>query len=316
MDLRHLRYFVAVVEELSFRRAAERLHISQPPLSRQIQALEDELGLRLLERDRRSRIALTDAGHTFLADARSALSTVAAAPQRAQEAARGLRGRLNLANIAAFSAGVLPRCLRAFREEFPQVEVFLVEMDHAEQLAALREGRIHLGIAPDLGTSLEHRFQSQPLLTCPMVAVLPAGYGFADESATEIGVEALANQILLCPSPEISPGYAQRLAQLCAATYFTPAAVHPVDGLENILAMVTAGYGVAILPEVLVGSPGHACLTKRLRSPVPLFQLRMFWLREASSQVLKNFLAVASRYVIEMDWKLEGKTSCRLTLRI
>src|SRR5271157_3372800 len=125
MDLRHLRSFVAVAEELSFRRAAERLHISQPPLSRQIQALEEELGLRLLERDRRSRIALTDAGQTFLADARLTLSTVAAAPQRAQEAARGSRGRLNVANIAAFSAGVLPRCLRAFREEFPEVEIFL-----------------------------------------------------------------------------------------------------------------------------------------------------------------------------------------------
>jgi DNA-binding transcriptional LysR family regulator len=297
MDLRHLRYFVAVAEEFSFRRAADRLHISQPPLSRQIQALEDELGLRLLERDRRSRIALTDAGHAFLADARLALSVVAMARQRAQEAARGSRGRLNLANIAAFSAGVLPDCLRAFREEFPQVEVYLVEMDRAEQLAALREGRIHLGIAPDLGMPLEWRFQSQSLLTCQMVAVLPAGYAFADDSASEVDLEALAGQTLLSPSQETSPGYAQRLAQLCAATDFRPTAIHPVDGLENILGMVAAGYGIAILPELLVDSHDHACSTKRLCSPVPLFQLKMFWLREASSAVLKNFLTVAKRYI-------------------
>ena len=126
MDLRHLRSFVAVAEELSFRRAAERLHISQPPLSRQIQALEEELGLRLLERDRRSRIALTDAGHTFLADARLALSTVAAAPRRAQEAALGSRGRLNVANIAAFfcrGAAALPACIPrgvSGRRDFPR----------------------------------------------------------------------------------------------------------------------------------------------------------------------------------------------------
>lgn len=114
-------------------------------------------------------------------------------------------------------------------------------MDRAEQLAALRDRRIHLGIAPDLGASLERRFDSRQLVTCPMVAVLPSGYGSVDDTASEIGVEALSHQTLLCPSPETSPGYAERLAQLCAAADFTPAAIHPVDGIENILAMVAAG---------------------------------------------------------------------------
>jgi DNA-binding transcriptional LysR family regulator len=162
MDLRHLRSFVAVAEELSFRRAAERLHLSQPPLSRQIKALEEELGVRLLERDRGSRVSLTDAGKSFLADARLALSTATAARGRAQNAARDARVQLKLGNIAKLSIRLLQHLLPAYREQFPQVGVSLFEMNRPKQLTALREGRIHAGIFPDLGAPLDREFQSMP----------------------------------------------------------------------------------------------------------------------------------------------------------
>jgi DNA-binding transcriptional LysR family regulator len=293
IELRHLRYFVAVAEELSFRIAAQRLNVSQPPLSRQIQALENELGLRLLKRDRRSRVALTDAGHVFLMDARQTLANAARAPERAREAAAGKRGRLKIANIAALSVRVLPGLLCAFREEFPEVEVSLVEMKRGEPLPALREGRIHLAIFPDLGKPLDREFQSQPLFSCPMVAVLPAGHDLARDANAEIRVEALAGETLLTPATQASPGYFDRLNQLCALTHFTPAAAQSVDGFHNIMGMVAAGYGVSILPEVLVSSPGPACSIRRLSAPVPKFELKLFWLRKAQSLVLQNFLAVA-----------------------
>jgi len=292
MDLRQLRSFVAVAEELSFRRAAERLHLSQPPLSRQIQALEEELGVRLLDRDRRKQVVLTDAGHTFLADARLTLATADAAAGRAQEAARGVRGRLNIANIASLSAKVLPRLLSEFRRQSPDVEVSVVEMTRGEQLAALRDGRIHLGIYPDLGASLDRRFQSQPLFSCPMVVVLPADHDLAKDVTTEIDVKALVGMTLVTPSPEDSPGYFERLNQLCAFAHFTPATLFPVPGFENVLGMVAAGYGVTIMPEVVVGSPGPAWRTRRLCAPVPPMELKLVWLRASSSLVLQNFLSV------------------------
>ena len=301
MDLRHLRSFVAVAEELSFRRAARRLHISQPPLSRQIKALEEELGVRLLERDRCTRVSLTDAGKSFLADARQAIATAAAARGRAQDAARDARSQLKLGNMPVLSTHVLTPLLRAFREHSPQVEVSLLEMNRPMQLEALLDGRIHVGIFPDLGAPLDREFQSMPLYTCPMVAVLPVEHPLAKEVRASISVHRLAGQKLLISSPETSPGYVERLNDLCVAANFTPTATHPVEGPANLLGMVAAGFGVAILPEVVVTSFVHACQTLRLRAPVPPFRLKLVWLSNAESPLLQNFLAVAKKWVNDTD---------------
>lgn len=295
MDLRHLRAFVVVAQELSFRAAAKRLGMSQPPLSRQIKALEDELGVRLLERGRNRCVALTDAGQTFLTDARRTLAAADLTLRHAREAASGTRGRLNVANIAALSACVVPPLLEAFRTRHPEVEVFLVEMERPEQLAALREGRIHVGIYPDLSDPLERQFQSQWLFTCPMVAVLPPKHPQANtgQEKQALDIHTLAPDTILIPSPDYSPGYGERLERTCTAAGFAPAATHPVEGLPNLLAMVAAGYGVALLPEVLVHAQASACRVRRLGAPVPSFRLNLLWLRQASSEVLRSFLAVA-----------------------
>jgi DNA-binding transcriptional LysR family regulator len=203
-----------------------------------------------------------------------------------------VRGRLNIANIASLSAKVLPRLLSEFRRQSPDVEVSVVEMTRGEQLAALRDGRIHLGIYPDLGASLDRRFQSQPLFSCPMVVVLPADHDLAKDVTTEIDVKALVGMTLVTPSPKDSPGYFERLNQLCAFAHFTPATLFPVPGFENVLGMVAAGYGVTIMPEVVVGSPGPAWRTRRLCAPVPPMELKLVWLRASSSLVLQNFLSV------------------------
>jgi DNA-binding transcriptional LysR family regulator len=297
MDFPHLRSFVAVAEELSFRRAADRLHLSQPPLSRQIKALEKEVGVRLLERDRGSRVCLTEAGKSFLSYARQALSAAAAARNRAQDAARNAQGQLKLGNMPILSTRVLPPLLRAFREQSPHVEVSLLEMNRPMQLKALREERIHAGIFPDLGAPLDRRFQSMPLYTCPMVVVLPVGHPITKEVKTSINIHRLAGETLLISSPDTSPGYVERLNDLCVAAKFTPTATQPVEGPSNLLGMVAAGYGVAILPEVVAISSVHRCPTRRLCAPVPPFRLKLLWLRDAQSQLLQNFLAVAKQWI-------------------
>lgn len=208
MDLRHLRSFVTVAQELSFRAAAKRLGMSQPPLSRQIKVLEEEVGVRLLERDRNRRVALTDAGQTFLADAKRTLAAAEATLRHTREAANGARGRLNVANTA-LSTRVVPPLLQLFRVLHAEVEVFMVELERTEQLAALREGRIHVGIYPDLCTPQDRQFQSQGLFACPMVAVLPPSHpdAGAEDQEMELDIHALAKDTVLIPSPDYSPGY-------------------------------------------------------------------------------------------------------------
>lgn len=299
MELRHLRYFAAVAELLSFRRAAERLHVSQPTLTRQIRDLEEELKVRLLERNRRREVTLTAAGRSFLADARQALATVTAAKGRAAAAARGERDRLNVATIAALSAGFLPSCLRAFRAEFPRVEVCLFEMERTEQLAALREGRIHLGLFPCLGAPLDPGLDSLLVWSCPMVAVLPAGHALAEKSKDRghgMDIRSLMDEVLIILSPEGSPGYVERLDQIRAAADFHPASVRPADGVENVLGMVAAGYGVTVLPEVLVTASAPLCVAKRLRAPVAPLELKLLWRRDALTKAVQSFLAVAKRH--------------------
>ncbi len=290
-----------MAEELSFTRAAARLHLTQPPLSRQIQALETVLGVRLLERGRSSQVTLTDAGRSFLADARRLLTAGDEAREHAQDAAHGQQGRLILANVAALSQGVVSPLLQAFRAQYPRVEIFLVELEPADRTAALREGRIHLGIYPEGCLPQDPQFESQPLYACPMVAVLPPGHPRANptEAHVEMDIHALAGDTVLVSPREVTPGYLERLDRACAAADFTPAALHPVAGVPNLLGMVSAGYGVAILPEVLVGASVPAGRMRRLRAPVPPFRLSLIWSGTATSQVLENFRKVAATFALQ-----------------
>ncbi len=296
MDLRHLRSFVAVAEELSFRRAAERLHLCQPPLSRQIKALEEHLGVQLLERGRAKRIALTDAGQSYLTDARRTLAAVAAAGERAREAHRGTRGLLKLANVSGLSTPVVFPLLHAFREVAPQVKISLVEMMVPQQLAALDDRRIHAAICPQIGPTLSPRFQTHSLFSCPIVAALPERHALARPGQGDLDVRELQGETLLVLSPVTRPGYAEMLAAVCAAADFTPTATHPVDMVENVLGMVAAGYGVAILPEMAARGIVPGCSLRPLRPPVPTFRLKLLWRSEAPSPLLLNFLAVAKRW--------------------
>ncbi len=131
-----------------------------------------------------------------------------------------------------------------------------------------------------------------------MVAVIPTGHRLARDRG-DIDIHALAGETILIPSTEAS-GYIDRFEQLCAAANFTPAATHRAIGVDNIISMVGANYGVAILPEILFGGSNRACITRRLCAPVPPLRLKLLWLRKTASVVLQNFLAVAERCVSEM----------------
>ena len=224
MELRHLHAFVTVAELLSFGRAARQLHLSQPPLTRQIQALEEELGVRLLERGSRRQIALTEVGRLFLADAKQALCLVEDARKRVHAYTCPGRKRLVIANYSLLSAWVLPECLRAFRPRCPQVEIFTLEMSGAENCVALEEGRVHLGLIADHGLEVDGGLRSEVLLTMPLIAVLSTDHPLARGHAPELNMEALAGE-----------DHSLQAAGLCALLYAAPARTfraccgHPAD---------------------------------------------------------------------------------------
>lgn len=291
MDLHHLRAFVAVAEELSFRRAAERLHLSRPPLTRQIQVLERELGVLLLARDGRRAVRLTDAGHAFLSRARQTLECVVAAREDARSAASGEGGALRLAGCEVHSPAALSAYLPEFRRRYPAVQITFQGMTAAEELAALRGGTVHLCFSAGFGETLDPTFATRVVSAIPLNVALPVGHPLAKRSSQQVKLQELGQETFLSPTPPRATPYTRRLDEVWERMVGTPRQVRVTDGRENVLALVAAGYGVAVLSDV-AGSPAPGCRIKRLRSSIGVYQLRAIWLRGNPSRTLDNFLAL------------------------
>src|SRR5512136_808556 len=178
MELRHLRYFVAVAENLNFTRAAAKLHLAQPSLTRQIHNLEEEIGVRLLTRSK-NQVALTEEGRSFLVDARRILALSAESILAVQRISRGETGQLNIAYLPNFDFELLPETLRAFRQAFPHIALNLFDMTPAEQLRALETRKIDLGFVglPPLATAGSLQWES--IARHRTVVVLPAKHSLA-----------------------------------------------------------------------------------------------------------------------------------------
>jgi DNA-binding transcriptional LysR family regulator len=256
MELRHLRYFVAVAEELHFGRAAERLHIAQPPLSRQIRDLEREIGTALFERVPRG-VELTPAGRAFLPEARLTLAQAERAQRTARRAAEGETGRLRVGFVeAAADAAVLPDVLGFFRMHLPAIGVSLFAMDTPQQVEALREARIDLGILYSPPPDAEQWLRVESVYVEPLVAALPEGHrlvGPAGEegAAMPMGVADFAGEpFVLFPRPSGAVLYDDVIAR-CRAVGFSPRVVQEAPGWHTIAGLVAAGVGVAFVPAGL-----------------------------------------------------------------
>ncbi|CAA9475619.1 MAG: Transcriptional regulator, LysR family [uncultured Solirubrobacteraceae bacterium] len=288
MELRHLRYFVAVAEELHFHRAAERLHISQPPLSQQIRALETELGVQLLERNRRS-VALTAAGAVFLSEVREILAAVDAAAESARSVARGEAGRLALGFVGSAMHGALPGVLRAHRRAFPQVELVLTELPTAGQLEALRAGRIDVGVirppVREPGLALES------IHTEPFVVALPEEHGLA--ARREVALADLVGEPFVLLARREAPGLHESLEQAMADAGGVPRVVQEAREMQTVVGLVAAGLGVSLVPAS-VGADQHRGVAFRpVAGSAPTVELALAWRPDDRSPVLAAFLATA-----------------------
>jgi DNA-binding transcriptional LysR family regulator len=250
MDLRRLRYFVAVAEERNFRRAAERLNISQPPLSQQIHTLEEELGAPLFIRDRRS-VALTAAGEVLLRRARAILASVESAAAEAARVGRGEVGCLVISFMSAAMLGRLTGALGEFRMARPGVEVQLRQLPPKEQIAAVAAGHVDAGflsLAPETRRLSvgEAELIVEPVWEEELLAALPLDHPLANQTEIALGDLAAEAFITLPRSPET--GYFDQLVELCRRAGFEPRLGQEVEQLPVALALIAAGYGVGLTP--------------------------------------------------------------------
>lgn len=243
MDLRHLRYFVAVADEQNFTRAAEKLHISQPPLSRQIQDLEEELGLPLFERGARP-LKLTEAGRFFYGHATRLLEQAAQAVRTTKRIAH-LERRLVIGFVSSTMYGALPRLVRLFRAARPQTELALLEMSTIEQIEALKAGRVDVGfgrIRLD-----DPAVKREVLREERLVVAIPCEHEVASLTNAISLIDVARFDNLVYPRTP-RPGYADQVLSLFRDLGVEPVAVHEVQEMQTALGLVAAGMGLCVVP--------------------------------------------------------------------
>lgn len=247
-DFRQLRYFVAVAEELSFTRAALRLHLSQPPLSQQIQALERDLGVRLLDRNKRH-VALTEPGQLFLEQAREILAKADEARSQMAAAAAGYIGQLRLAYTVSVSFHPsLPQTLLRYGQIAPNVRVQLCEMYTQAQFAALLAGQIDVGFVRDEPSRAQDAAHIQLTVVDrePLLIALPDGHPLAQRSSLRL-IELAADTFVSQPR-ELAATLYDRLVTLAATAGFVPMTGQHAQQINGLLALVAAGLGLALVP--------------------------------------------------------------------
>ncbi|MBW8847019.1 MAG: LysR family transcriptional regulator [Burkholderiales bacterium] len=251
MEFRHLRYFIALAEELHYGRAAQRLAISQPPLSVAIQQLEASIGARLFDRDSKG-VRLTPAGEAFRASAQALLDRAEDACALAREVQAGEVGRLRLGFVGSTLFNGLSAWLQAFQASHPKVEVVIVELNSQDQIDALLQEDLDLGLVHT--DRLPPGLAAQPLYSEPFLACLPAGHPLA--ALAEIPLAALSDQPFILFSRKGSPDYHARIVEICRQHGFYPRLQHEGRHWLSVVSLVAQGMGVkALIEKFLAAMP-------------------------------------------------------------
>jgi DNA-binding transcriptional LysR family regulator len=244
MEVRQLRYFVAIAEEGSFLRAAARLHLSQPPLSVQIKALEDELGVSLLARSNRG-VTLTAAGAVFLEETRALLLRWEHAKTKAQQAGHDDVGMISIGFVSIAALGILPPALKSFRAKFPVAEVQLHELTTDAQIRELRALRLDLGIG--LGPVEEPDIAFERLLREELILALPAAHPAARGDGA-INLRTLSQESFIVSPRELAPGLFDLTMSQCRAAGFAPRITQHARQMQTVIGLVSCGMGFALVP--------------------------------------------------------------------
>jgi len=294
MELRHLRYFVTVAEELHFGRASARLGIAQPPLSRQIQRLEAELGFSLFDRSKR-RIELTSAGAVFLGHARSVLESVEVGVREARRTSAGERGRVAVGYPSSLAYTGLVALLRAFRLEFPDVELTVRELPMTGQIEAIKSGQLDVGFIR--GPLSDKSIAAECVRREPLVIALPADHPLAGHARLKL--EKLASEpFVFFPRPR-APAFFDLLVALCQKAGFSPRILQEAPQVD-VLSLVAAGFGISILPAS-VREIRRADIVFRPFAGAPTTELLLAWRTGDTSPARQAFVNLVRRVGVRLE---------------
>lgn len=304
LDSRQLRYFLAVAQELHFGRAADRLNIAQSALSRQIIELERNVGVRLLNRGRRSAISLTEAGIALRAEAELAVQQLDRAETIARRAARGEAGRIEVGYVlSAVLSGVLPRVLARFNNAHPDVQVQLVAMETPRQLEALRTGLLDVGFVrprasypAGVSASIIHRES--------LLLVVAASHPLANK---RVELNALASENFIVPQFDESAGFIEHLTALAARGGFAPKLAFRVRDFVTAATMASAGYGVVLAPQSMSSIQMHNVVCKPIRNYDGMAELVIAHRASAPLSAAHRFVEIGRTYGDDAPVKQQGR---------
>ncbi|ARK78605.1 LysR family transcriptional regulator [Burkholderia pseudomallei] len=299
-DLRQWRYFVAVADERHFGRAAERLSMTQPPLSQAIRALEDALGVALFARTKRS-VELTAVGAALLPDVRRLIAAADALPPLAQSLARGEAGSLALAFVSTADYGLLPQLLREFGARYPHVRLQLAEATSDVQIEELAAGRIDAGLViPPVPPRHAASLSYLPVLREPLVVAMPAEAAEAADAAdaadaaadAPVRIADIASLPLVIFPRRLAPGFYDIITGCYGAAGVTPRIGQEAIQMQTIVSLVSAGMGVALVPQSLRNLRRTGVVYRALADPAPVVETGLVWRTDDVSPVLAGFIDV------------------------
>jgi DNA-binding transcriptional LysR family regulator len=290
MELRHLRYFIATAEEENVSRAASKLHVSQPAISRQIHDLECEIGFQLFERSGKS-VKLTEAGRAFLIDARTLLRSTEEAVKKARGIASGAQGELHVGYAPSLTAKILPASLREFQSQFPNVRVALHDVSGEEMLVGLRNDKLHIALTAATEKRPPQGMKSVELLRDAVCAAVSPKHALAKAKA--ITLDKLLNESLIGFRREDYPGYAELIEETFTEFSQAPRITEEHDGISSVLTAVEAGRGIALVVES-VGSLSSSRVKIIPIAGVPPVSVIALWNKNATSPFIEKFVGVVA----------------------
>ena len=294
MELRHLRYFVAVADDLSFTKAAAKLHLAQPSLTRQIHNLEAELGVRLLNRSK-SQVALTEEGRSFLVDARRILALATESILSVQRLSRGESGQLNIAYLSNSDFGLLPETLGAFRRAFPHVALNLFDMAPAEQFRALEARKIDLGFVGLHPPATLGRLQWEIIGHHRTVVVLPVKHPLTRKP--QVSLRELKTMFFVGLSEKTHPGFRHWLSETCQPAGFTPRILQDAELEPALMTFVADGLGVSLAREHIKKLP-HPGVAFRPLTPLVKSDYCIAWNRDNDSRALQQYIEIVKSLAV------------------
>lgn len=292
MEIRHLRYFVAAAEELNVTRAAARLHVSQPPLSRQLRDLECELGVALFVRGPNS-LRLTEAGRTFLVEATAVLQRLEVGIAATKAVAGGLRGELHVGYAPSLTVGILPQALRAFQNSNPGIRVQLHDLSTEGMLQGLRDKSLHVALMIRGADAAFAGIAFEKLAAYPVAVAAAPEHPLLERR--RLGLRDVVREPLIAYTRADYPEYHAWLARLFAPLKAAPQIVQEHDSSTALIAAVESGRGVALVQAGFEGLAGARVTLRNLSPAPPSFELVCAYRTDVAQQAVSAFLAAARK---------------------